>query len=383
MSTFANSSPLPSLSPSTSSQSSPPSSSSSVSTIFDEKVVENLRQSGYAVVDLSNVEGNAILSQWETQFRTAFSQCTEVKMRSGEYRSDRGTGGLAVGYRRDDNREFFETRLTDDITSSVIPSLDDVPGHNETVLALCRTLGLVGYHLLSAIAKHGLLVDHRCITELTDLPVVLHNELSQEVSSTVRAGEKAALHEYQGQSRLFPPLSSSVLRICSYPNVQQSIHDDIAFGSHTDTSFLTISPCSSVPGVEVYDWSRSVWLSPEMDRSSSCVIVFVGEMLEIITKRKFRAVVHRVRSPSFKQAEGETTSRVSAPYLIRGLHKAVFSPKNYNHPGGEEAVNELADLDGVTCREIHKILDFKRQRCAKSNENNPAEWVLSSFGVTL
>ena len=58
--------------------------------------------------------------------------------------------------------------------------------------------------------------------------------------------------------------SSSLLRVCSYPNEVLQVTDTdasdnrIAFGSHTDTTFVTVGLCSSNPGLEVRDVSTGV-----------------------------------------------------------------------------------------------------------------------------
>jgi hypothetical protein len=67
-------------------------------------------------------------------------------------------------------------------------------------------------------------------------------------------------------------LSSSVLRVCSYPDVREicattEIEPEVCFGSHTDTSFLTVSCCSSTPGLEVFDIFSQVSSTKKMEYS--------------------------------------------------------------------------------------------------------------------
>ena len=379
-------------------------------------IVEDLLLRGYSLVDLSSHAGvdTSVLSVWEECFRKAFDLPEDTKRSAGVYRSDTSTKGLAVGYRRDDNREFFETRMvlvdrgtdaqTDDCapvsssspfsstyTSSCIPTLP-VPAYEQTVYKLCRVLSSVGEVLLSSIARHALHVDGACFIDLTDIPVFSVLPLASSSSSSSPTSSCI-------------PLSSSVLRICSYPCENHNSPTDptdasIAFGSHTDTSFLTIAPCSSVPGIEIYDRLLNRWVSPEAissphPSSASLVVVFTGEMLEILTKRKFQAVVHRVRTPQptrkhqveeCASGDNDTRSRVSAPFLIRGLYSSIFldPSKNYDHEFEDAAKKNLADLEGCTMKEVHKILDFKRMRCVKEHEgSDEGSWVLSSYGVTI
>ena len=136
----------------------------------------------------------------------------------------------------------------------------------------------------------------------------------------------------------------------------------------------------------MYDRLDSRWVSPEaLSPAPSTVIVFTGEMLEILTKRKFLSAVHRVRAPQSSSSIG-ARSRVSAPLLIRGLYSSIFldPSKNYSHEYDGAAKENLADLEGCTMKEVHKILDFKRMRCVAQHEGSDEEsWVLSSYGVTV
>jgi hypothetical protein len=93
--------------------------------------------------------------------------------------------------------------------------------------------------------------------------------------------------------------------------------------------------------------------------------------------------VHRVRAPP--SGDPGSKSRVSAPFLIRGLYTAKFTPRchDYFHEGGEDALGALADLDGVSMKEIHKILDFKRLKCVKENQDSGKDWVLSAYSATI
>jgi hypothetical protein len=117
-------------------------------------------------------------------------------------------------------------------------------------------------------------------------------------------------------------------------------------------------------------------------------------MLQILTRAQFCASVHRVRAASAivrshatdrgGESDQEFDSRVSCPLIIRGSYSATFSPNRdcYVHPGGEVSVRSLADLDGVSMKEVHKILDFKRMKCkieAEKDENNEVQWTLSAF----
>ena len=51
----------------------------------------------------------------------------------------------------------------------------------------------------------------------------------------------------------------------------------------------------------------------------------------------------------------------------------------YEHPGGIKALRaHTPDFDGSDISLLHKILDLKRARCRKKNENNDSDWVLAA-----
>ena len=69
-------------------------------------------------------------------------------------------------------------------------------------------------------------------------------------------------------------LTSSVLRVCKYsPGGRRH---ELAFGEHTDSSFVTVALCSTVPGLEIKSISGD-WIKPETAGSDILdAIVFVG-----------------------------------------------------------------------------------------------------------
>eukprot|EP01034_Spumella_vulgaris_P021846 gene21846-27917_t len=191
----------------------------------------------------------------------------------------------------------------------------------------------------------------------------------------------------------------------------------VTFGAHTDSSFLTLALCASVPGLEVVDQVHNKWVCPEISAVSVSaadavhsnekqlepvndvrVVVFVGEFLQVLTKNRFKACVHRVvnnpvQSPTSIAATDQSViistpppPRTSCPYLVRGLNSAVIDFHNadrYTHSGGTAAlsVDLIPDLDGTSMRLLHTMLDLKRQKCFRDNDSRPGNWVLSAYPI--
>ena len=216
--------------------------------------------------------------------------------------------------------------------------------------------------------------------------------------------------------------SSSLLRICKYPGFvsiptsTDASDPSISFGSHTDTSFLTIGLIGAVSGMEIFDIHSNSWVAVESDscihrcehisyspvgervsRLITCpnpsprMVVFSGEFLQILTGHRFTAAVHRVRTP-----EDLSLARISCPFIIRGRDKAVVgvpvrrTSSEVETTGAEGIIAasncslgaaqiELPDLSGTTMKLLHKLLDFKRSKCMKANDGNTEDWVLKAF----
>ena len=306
-----------------------------------EEVVARLLERSFVVIRCHRPEAQRCLwDEREHIFARAFDLSEDDKTGSGNFRS---VGSYTLGYKREGNREFFETRVSR--LGIVEPSLP-VEGYQDFVLTLLRELNSIGVRILREISR-----------ELGLDPSFLLDLVDSEICPLPEAAYSAA-----------------VLRICRYPPSEERI----SFGAHTDTSILTICPLCSVPGLEVYDPHDQRWVAVESEYvSSDTVLVLVGELLQIIFRQKFRASVHRVRSPLERH-------RLSSPLLMRGRRAAIIDPSKYEHHLSEEEVAALlADLHGVSMSEVHMLLDLKRRKCSKQNQINEAEWVLSAFSASV
>ena len=404
-------------------------------------IAELLGRKGWAVFDLRLLElteqERAAVLHWEAVVGSAFNLSKDEKERAGTYRVDQG---VSVGYRVDSEREFFESRLTS--TSLPEPNFPSVPDYAGTVLCMYSIFSKIARRCMEDVAcSVGL--DVQAFLDLTDVDCA--GILPESAPSKGSA--------YFGVKELIPTLSSSLLRICKYKSTDHEVEEDaqvvdpeqdalspsqestahhapgkknVWFGAHTDSSFLTISLCSSTPGLDIVDQETNSWVCPEKEilemnlpdrteavdttvftslnktsppsepsfptSSSHFAIVFVGEFLQVLTKTRFRAAVHRVRNfsaegPPHTPVKDAHRTRISCPFIVRGRNSAVIDLHNlerYAHPGGEEALAEdkVPNLDGTTMQLMHKLLDLKRQKCFRENGSaEGASWVLSAYPV--
>ena len=364
---------------------------------------ETVRDRGWALIflNLENVDDLNVLKQWQEVFSKAFLQTTEEKVMGGKYRSVKN---LPVGFRKDDEREFFETRVfkESDGKVAIAPCYGSL--FEKTVRLLFTLQRRVAIMILRTLAA-GIGLHPDSIIDLTDLKDILNVEGQDPDGASVKDDSKVR------------DVSSSLLRVCSYPALDTSNNElemgerrpltdtdsndtGVVFGSHTDTSVLTLGLCSDVPGLELYDRKEKKWINGEMlvqkytatGESSVPLIVFVGEVLQVLTRAYYRATIHRVRAPLHG-------TRVSCPFIIRGKWGRIVNMRNglsiehsdetgkevvevertYDHPGGMEVLKKYTpDLDGSDISLLHKILDLKRAKCRKRNENSTADWVLAA-----
>jgi isopenicillin N synthase-like dioxygenase len=211
-----------------------------------------------------------VLQHWESLFASAFDLSRGEKEAAGTYRTQ---NGVSVGYRIDDEREFFETRMTSEGLPE--PMYHSIDTYDENVKLLFCALNKIARLVLTSVACQ-LAIDPQFFFDLTDIDC---NGILPECSTK---------DKQSGETILSANLSSSLLRICKYTN--DAVNVDSAaptsastsistsksksapttpktpavwFGAHTDSSFITLSLPSSTPGLQIVDQQTNSWVCPE------------------------------------------------------------------------------------------------------------------------
>eukprot|EP00978_Attheya_sp_CCMP212_P044400 scaffold309223_cov43-Attheya_sp.AAC.1 len=175
------------------------------------------------------------------------------------------------------------------------------------------------------------------------------------------------------------PVSMSPHRLCRYTDNLKSAKNDKGkennkapssvsekarevFGSHTDTSFVTLVPVAEVSGLEVFDEVAEQWYRPELaarrhweeERTSRnldptalfetvtvpkneeeeetvelpwyarYVVILPGELMQLVTRDEVPAAVHRVVAVKDKDQV-----RLSAPVLLRARSGMTLDATRY------------------------------------------------------
>jgi len=380
---------------------------------LDASLAREMKARGYVLLELELHEEEKEILTWESTFARAFALTREEKEAGGVYRS---LEGLSLGYRAEDEREFLETRLvrygynalasasssseTKSEQEEAAPAavVDAVvspsysPEYARVVMKITQVLNKAAVALVENLLT-CMQLDPACIVDLTDCL-----EPCESVSSSLlRICLYPAVNSAAAAATTTTTTTASATTTAHVGTPTDKSDARVAFGSHTDTSFLTLGLCSSNPGLEVFCQESNTWISiearanalplraatsssstsspsPPASSSIRCV-AFIGEFLQVLTRSHYKACVHRVRSP-------QNENRLSCPYIIRGKSKATIALRDtqkYAHGASDEQLQSItADLDGTTMKFLHKMLDFKRQKCLKANENNVDDWVLQS-----
>jgi isopenicillin N synthase-like dioxygenase len=392
-------------------------------------LVEDLLCRGWTIVhlDVESLTQNEVLalSAWEETFAAAFALPASEKEAAGSYRTE---CGVSVGYRVESEREFFETRIRSD--GSIEPSFAQVASYDIVVQNLYSALNKAAAVAFSEVATY-MQIDYKLFLDITDIET---NGILPEMTMKSKA---------TGEECSKPNLSSTLLRICKYQDALEAAEDQgnvaseqmegsifraparstqpeddvikaptaigsVWFGAHTDSSLLTLSLCSSTPGLDIVDQKDNRWVVPELlvlqrhkeqelqlqrlnitdpyrkdaDRaecgdSSSCsahgdcrtanrkyiacgkvpVIVFVGEFLQLLSKGRFRAAVHRVRDVG-------ATHRVGERHDDRRIAVGHNTDKNAEGSGG---ANSKIHSSCTGCGEGPEAFSALRDAAAPSN----------------
>ncbi|KAG5185663.1 hypothetical protein JKP88DRAFT_276577 [Tribonema minus] len=290
--------------------------------------------------------------------------------------------GQVLGYAKLDENEFLETRL--DRSGRLRPPVSALDGFEAALIRARLALSRVAAAVVAAAARDcGIAPTELCALMDGDDSYVETVPGSGPGNDPEARNGVAAAAERAAATRM----SETVHRLCRYspPEPEHTAAESAAegegpvessgessgetsssvsvtFGAHTDTTMVTLVPCS-VPGIQVHTRGGG-WVGPE---GSPCiargrdVAVLSGELLQALSAGKFPAAVHRVVAG----AQG----RLSAPLLVReraGASVAAAALLGSGGGGGDGGGNgsgsvaaALRALDGIAMEALHAGLNDK------------------------
>merc|ERR1711879_169787 len=142
-------------------------------------------------------------------------------------------------------------------------------------------------------------------------------------------------------------------------------NEGVLFDERTDASFLTLAPVGSEPGLQMREPLTGKWLDVEKGfcTEGGCIIVFVGDFLEVLTKGSYRAACHRVLGPSPRHGSEprQASRRLSMPFLVRGQPEFTIDTAQFLGKEDKEEM-PLLRLEGMKYATLRHFLDLKGRR---------------------
>lgn len=103
---------------------------------------------------------------------------------------------------------------------------------------------------------------------------------------------------------------NTILRTLYYPALQECRVEPgaVRAAAHEDINFITLLVAASAPGLQVLD-SKGNWHNVPHEENS--IVVNIGDMLQLASKREYKSTTHRVINPSDSRSD-----RISMPLFI-------------------------------------------------------------------
>ncbi|RHY49936.1 hypothetical protein DYB30_010926 [Aphanomyces astaci] len=304
--------------------------------------VSKMKTFGFARIQVTREQAQIPLDAWE-QVRTwlAAQNPTLPPLLASK--------GRYVGFSCDPNREYLQLRHPLRSAGTIWPR----PYFHETnqaefatnLLKLLNVLDTVGRDCMEAV----------CAVLNIDRSFVF-NELLDDVSAPPTSAADVTATDPSCR------YGASVLRVYNYRNKKADVHTadnrrmdlHMSCGSHADLGLVTVSPCATVPGLQMWNLDRMLWTDVESDASPLHFSVFAGETLGYLTNGLIQAPLHRV--PATVVAD-EASRRMSMPYFLRARPEACLNP------------TRSADVPPLTVRDlmeerIFKSRPWRRESCA-------------------
>ncbi|OQR96771.1 hypothetical protein ACHHYP_13641 [Achlya hypogyna] len=255
--------------------------------------------------------------------------------------------GRYVGFNGDATREYLQLRWPLQRSGTVWPRPYFVDTKEETfahdMLALLQLLDGIGRDCMEAVCQ-VLNLDRRWMFEElldSDAPPPATDADVTTTDPSCRYG-------------------ASVLRIYNYKNKKgepvdpQRLDLNMSCGSHADLGLVTVSPCATVPGLQMWNLERMLWTDVERDAETIHFSVFAGETLGFITNGLISAPLHRVPATV---VEAEADRRMSMPYFLRARPQAVLNP---TRPAAMPAITTRDFMEEI----VFKKRPWRRESCA-------------------
>jgi isopenicillin N synthase-like dioxygenase len=129
---------------------------------------------------------------------------------------------------------------------------------------------------------------------------------------------------------------NTLFRVLHYPPLEgYDEAEAVRSAAHEDINFITLLPAAIQSGLQVKDRDGN-WHSVATD--SNCIVVNIGDMLQLLTEGFYPSTTHRVVNP---QSHNENVSRYSMPLFIHPHPETQLSTDKTAQQYLEERLKEL------------------------------------------
>jgi isopenicillin N synthase-like dioxygenase len=145
--------------------------------------------------------------------------------------------------------------------------------------------------------------------QFKDVFVQMYNQLD-DLAFALLEGLAIFLGEQDDRLTKMAVNGNSILRLLHYPplNDFNKIKGSIRAAAHGDINLITLLVSSTASGLEIFTKEKT-WLP--VNNGPNEIIADAGDMLELITKGKIPATIHRVVNPT-----SNNESRYSMPFFV-------------------------------------------------------------------
>lgn len=130
-------------------------------------------------------------------------------------------------------------------------------------------------------------------------------------------------------------------RILHYPPLTD-YHTEVSIGAHVDYGFLTLLVQDMVGGLQVLNNKRQQWI--HVPPIQNAFVVNFGAMLQLWTRNRIKATVHRVVNLS-------TRERYSSPYFFRPSLDTILDPAVFDG-SSVASTNTSEEGNALSCEEV-------------------------------
>ena len=309
------------------------------------RVIDSMMSYGYAVISVDDAAAATITRA----YNSVLLFHNKVSLRDKKHTFERFDGDRYIGWTRDYSREWLQMRVSrkPDGNSGVnLRWPESFPKeHRDNLAAATVLLTTVTENIFVEIGVQLKLGSRKYLRSLC----TGRDKGKGAVGSSV-CRQFVYLDQRPPKQKTEPSSATDDVHVRTAPLVPRS-----ASGAHADMGLLTLSPCSTIPALNLLNPYSHDMMYPEQGLGSNEWVLFAGETLSFLTGGAVQAPIHsvpqidrwnlkqvRVEGPgSGSGATGPPPLRRSMPLFLRA------DPEMHLFPLGDIAREEISTIPAI------------------------------------